>query len=195
MNQQFMVRNHLKITRTPVKINLDDFMLTGEPVINQTRRLKDLPGFFGDRESLSRLDPETIVYSVQAWMPVAEGTKGGLYFGVSTIMPGRVGQEYFMTKGHFHALSDRGEFYWGVKGNGMLILMDRNRTTWAEEVCPGSLHYIPGEVAHRLANTGNSNLVVGASWPADAGYDYEEIAINGFSARLMEVDGKPQLAD
>jgi mannose-6-phosphate isomerase-like protein (cupin superfamily) len=101
--------------------------------------------------------------------------------------------EYFMTKGHYHLQSNRAEFYWGVQGKGMLILMDRERNTWAEEVCPGSLHYIGAEIAHRLANTGEKKLIVGACWPSDAGHDYDEIAVNGFSARLVEVDGKPKL--
>jgi glucose-6-phosphate isomerase, archaeal len=184
---------HLKIVRTPVDVKLDDFMLRGEPVIDQIRKIKDLPGVFQDQESYRNMDPEQPVYMVQAWLPVAEGTTGGLYFGVSTIIAGKVGNEYFMTKGHFHALSDRGEFYWGVQGKGMLILMDRNRNTWAEEVYPGSLHYIEGEVAHRLANTGDTKLVVGACWPADAGYDYEEIARHGFSARLVDINGEPTL--
>jgi glucose-6-phosphate isomerase len=75
----------------------------------------------------------------------------------------------------------------------MLILMDRNRNTWAEDVYPGSLHYIGSELAHRLANTGNEDLVVGACWPSDAGHNYEEIALNGFSARLVESGGVPSL--
>ena len=87
--------------------------------------------------------------------------------------------------------SDRAEFYWGL----MLILMDRERNTWSEEVYPGSLHYIGSEIAHRLANTGNQKLIVGACWPSDAGHDYEEITVNGFSARLVEVDGKPALVE
>jgi len=110
-------------------------------------------------------------------------------------MPGKVGSEYFMTKGHFHEKSDRAEFYWGVKGFGMLVLMDRERNTWAEEVHSGSLHYIGGEIAHRLVNTGDENLVVGACWPSDAGHDYAEIAMNGFSARLLEVEGEPRLVN
>ena len=136
---------------------------------------------------------DTLAYHVQSWMPVPDGTPGGLFFGTSTILPGKVGNEYFMTKGHFHAQSDRAEFYWGVQGQGMLILMDRERNTWAEEVYPGSLHYIGGEIAHRLANTGSENLVVGACWPSDAGHEYNVIATNGFSARLVEVDGLPVL--
>ena len=184
---------HLEIMKSPVELNLNDYLMKGEPVINQVRKLKDIPGIFGDEKAYSAMDQEQLAYTVQAWLPVADGTSGGLFFGASTIYPGKVGNEYFMTKGHFHSLGDRAEFYWGVQGKGMLILMDRDRNTSAEEVYPGSLHYIGGEIAHRLANTGSENLVVGACWPSDAGHDYEEIASNGFSARLLEMDGKPEL--
>lgn len=184
---------HLEILKSPVKLNPDNYELSGEPIIIQARKLKDIPGIFGDEIAYSEIDQEQVAYAVQAWLPVAEGTAGGLFFGTSTIYPGKVGNEYFMTKGHFHAKSDRAEFYWGVQGKGMLILMDRERKTWAEEVFPGSLHYIGSEIAHRLANTGNEKLIVGACWPSDAGHDYEEIAVNGFSARLVEVDGKAKL--
>lgn len=184
---------HLEIMKSPVELNLNDYLIKGEPVINQVRKLKDIPGIFGDEEAYSIMDQEQLAYTVQAWLPVADGTPGGLFFGASTIYPGKVGNEYFMTKGHFHSQSDRAEFYWGVQGKGLLVLMDRDRNTWAEEVYPGSLHYIGGEIAHRLANTGNEKLIVGACWPSDAGHNYEEIAENGFSARLVEVDGKPKL--
>lgn len=186
---------HLEILKSPVELCLNNFAMTGEPIINQTRKLKDIPGIFTDEKAFLKMDQEHLAYTVQAWFPVADGTPGGLFFGTSTIYPGKVGNEYFMTKGHFHAKSDRAEFYWGVQGKGMLILMDLDRNTWAEEVYPGSLHYIGGEIAHRLANTGNEKLIVGACWPSDAGHDYEEIATNGFSARLVEVDGKPVLLD
>jgi glucose-6-phosphate isomerase, archaeal len=184
---------HLEICKSLVELNLNNYQMTGEPVINQTRKLKDIPGIFQDEKAFAEMDQDQLAYTVQAWLPVADGTSGGLFFGASTIYPGKVGNEYFMTKGHFHAQSDRAEFYWGVQGKGMLILMDRERNTWAEEVFPGSLHYIGGEIAHRLANTGNEKLIVGACWPSDAGHDYEEIAVNGFSARLLEVEGKPKL--
>jgi glucose-6-phosphate isomerase len=184
---------HLKILKSPVELNLNNYAMTGSPVIGQVRKLKDLTGIFHDKEAFDRMDAEQLVYTVQSWLPVAEGTPGGLFFGVSTITPGRVGNEYFMTKGHFHSKSDRAEFYWGIMGKGVLILMDRERNTWAEEVSPGSLHYIGSEIAHRLANTGDENLLVGACWPSDAGHDYEEIAANGFSACLLELDGEPKL--
>lgn len=184
---------HLEILKSPVRIDLGNYAISGEPIIDQTRKIKNIPGIFQDEKARSEMDQEQLAYSVRAWLPVADGTPGGLFFGASTIFPGKVGNEYFMTKGHFHSLGDRAEFYWGVQGKGMLILMDRDRNTWAEEVFPGSLHYIGSDIAHRLANTGNENLIVGACWPSDAGHDYEEIVTNGFSARLLEVDGMPKL--
>ncbi|MBN2815007.1 MAG: glucose-6-phosphate isomerase [Bacteroidales bacterium] len=188
-----MENQHLMINKSPVILDLINYSLKGDPIINQLRRLKDLKGVFQNEEVFNQLDQEQLVYTVQSWLPVEDGTPGGLYFGASTLYPGKVDNEYFMTKGHFHAQADRAEFYWGVRGRGMLILMDRNRNTWAEEVFPGSLHYIGSKVAHRLANTGNDKLIVGACWPSDAGHNYEEIADNGFSARLVESDGKPIL--
>jgi len=187
--------NHLQILKSPVALNPDDYNLKGSPVINQIRTLKEVSAIFLSQDELASMNPETPVYSVQSWLPVDEGTPGGLFFGASTIMPGKVGSEYFMTKGHFHSQSDRSEFYWGIQGKGMLIMMDRDRNTWAEEVYPGSVHYIGGEIAHRLANTGNTNLIVGACWPSDAGHDYIEIMTNGFSARLVESDGIPLLVE
>jgi glucose-6-phosphate isomerase len=183
---------HLAIIKAPVQIRLEDFTLSGEPIAYQTRAMKEVASIFRDQIAARAIAPETSVYAVQSWLPVAEGTQGALFFGVSTIMPGKVGNEYFMTKGHFHLKSDRAEFYWGVAGKGMLILMDQNNNTWGEEVSPGSLHYIGGNTAHRLANTGDCELIVGACWPADAGHDYETIAQNGFTARLLEIDGSPK---
>ncbi|MBN2775798.1 MAG: cupin domain-containing protein [Prolixibacteraceae bacterium] len=147
------------------------------------RKLKDIAGIFQNSRALADMDTRQTAYIVQAWLPVEDGTPDGLFFGTTNLMPGKVGDEYFMTKGHFHTLSDRAEFYWGVKGEGMLILMDRERNTWAEKMFPGSLHYIPSHVAHRVANTGSSTLIFGACWPSDAGHDYDEIAKTGYRTK------------
>jgi glucose-6-phosphate isomerase, archaeal len=186
---------HTQIKKSPVNFNLTDYSLVGEPIINQIRKLNDLKGIFHNARAYSTLNMEQIIYTVQSWLPVPEGTPGGLFFGTTNLMHGKVGNEYFMTKGHFHTLSDRAEFYWGVKGVGILILMDRDRNVWTEKVSPGSLHYIPAHVAHRVANTGNSPLIFSACWPSDSGHDYEEIAVKGFSARLIEKNGKPELEE
>jgi glucose-6-phosphate isomerase len=184
---------HLEIVKVPVEIRLSDFFLKGAPVVNQIRKLKDIAPIFKDQEALKSMSSEMLCYTVQLFFPVPEGTTGAMGFGNTFIFPGKVGNEYIMTKGHFHAKGESSEFYWGVQGKGMLIMMDRDRNTWAEEMYPGSLHYIGENIAHRVANTGNTTLILGASWTSDAGHDYEEIARNCFSARLFEIDGKPLL--
>lgn len=166
-------------------------VLTGQDISKSSRKLKDLKGIFKDKKAFDAMDKETLVYDVSFHMPVKEGTLGGLYFGVTYIHPGKVGNEYFMTKGHFHAQIDRAEYYWGIQGEGVLILMDEYRNAWGEKMFPGSLHYIPGRIAHRVANVSNQILSFGACWPSDAGHNYEEIVENGIAKRLIEINGKP----
>lgn len=178
----------MKISKPNLFFNNATGELSGENVLEKVAHLKDLEGIFKDEESFLKMDKEQLVYRVQYYFPVEEGTEGGLFFGNTTIYPGKVGNEFFMTKGHFHAKSDRGEYYWCIKGKGMLLFMDRDRNTWAEEMEPGSLHYMPAHVAHRTVNTGNEPLTFGACWPSDAGHNYGTILEEGFSARLVEVE-------
>ena len=167
--------------------------LIGECVENVTRTIHDLKGIFRDGDAWSAMSPDAVVYEVKSLLPVPEGTPGGLYFGITSLHQGKVGDEYFMTKGHFHANRDRAEYYWGLNGEGVLLLMDEQRKVWAERMYPGSLHYIPGGVAHRVANTGGRMLSFAACWPSDAGHNYAEIAENGFAGRLICVKGLPEL--
>jgi glucose-6-phosphate isomerase, archaeal len=176
---------------TPVFLDWCHGKMTGEPVQESFKTLLDLKRIFGDSAALSSLEPSREVYRVRWWAPASSGSEGGLFWGLTFLHPGKVGDEYFMTHGHFHANRSRAEFYGTVSGNGMLIEMNAERKTWGEIMTPGSLHYVRGENAHRIANTGTVPLLVWACWPTDAGYDYESIAGQGFSSRLVERDGKP----
>lgn len=160
-------------------------LLHGAAVVEDSRTLGDLAGVFEDEAARAALDPATVAYSVRCYFPVPDGTEGGLFFGCTFLRPGTVGDEYFMTKGHFHSKRDTAEFYWGIRGEGLLLLMNEDRTIRAERVRPGSLHYIPGRVAHRMVNVGGETLSFGACWPSDAGHDYETIRREGFSARVL----------
>lgn len=168
-------------------------VMDGEGARFSTRILGDLEGIFADADALAKMDKDTVAYKVASIEPVPQGTPGGLYMGITYLSPGKVGAEYFMTKGHFHSNRDTAEYYWCLKGEGMLILMDEERNVWAERMHPGTLHYIPGCVAHRVANVGGDTLVFAASWPSDAGHDYASIASEGFAKRLLEVNGEPKL--
>jgi glucose-6-phosphate isomerase len=165
--------------------------LTGPTVIVARKKVVELKGVFRDDAARAAANADTLAYSVLAHLPVAEGTEAGLFFGISILEPGLVADEYFMTRGHFHAKSDRAEYYWGLSGSGLLLLMDRDRNARVEAVKPGSLHFIPGHTAHRLVNIGTTQLRVGACWPSDAGHDYDALMPGGFGVRVFCRDGKP----
>lgn len=167
--------------------------LSGSEVIRSVKRLSQLKGIFEDEDAFNKMDGDQVAYEVDAYYPVAMGTEGGLFFGLTHLYPGTVSDEYFMTYGHFHNIENRAEYYWGIEGEGMLLLMDKDRNTRAEIICAGSLHYIPGSMAHRVVNTGNTILRFGACWPSDAGHDYATIGSEGFSKRVKEMENKPVL--
>lgn len=95
-----------------------------------------------------------------------------------------------MTKGHFHENKDCVEFYFGIQGEGLLLLMDESGYTWAEKVFEGSLHHIDGHVAHRLVNIGEIDLKVGACWPTSAGHDYVAIEEKAFGYRIKKINNQ-----
>jgi glucose-6-phosphate isomerase, archaeal len=179
------------------EINLD--ILTGElmgsRVQDSLRTIQDMNGYYRDECARESLNPQTPVYRVQAFQPVPEGTEGGLFFGTTFIYSGLVGDEYFMTKGHFHLNRTRSEYYVTVTGVGALILMDESRRTTVEPMQPGSVHYIQPNTAHRVANVGDSILAFFACWPSDSGHDYGSIASEGFGARLRKVNGVATLVE
>jgi glucose-6-phosphate isomerase, archaeal len=164
-------------------------------VLEKVKRLGQLENIFADSEALRAIDPATVVYRVQAWCPVPEGTEGGLFWGTTVVEPGEVGGEYFMTHGHFHVKRDRTEYYATIQGEGALILMDETRKTRMEPMSPGSLHFIPPSTAHRVANVGSTPLHFVACWPSDAGHDYDVIRKHGFGARLMNSGGVAKLTE
>ncbi|HEY4052347.1 MAG TPA: glucose-6-phosphate isomerase family protein [Terriglobales bacterium] len=163
-------------------------LLPDAQVRESIKTLGQLKGIFASEQAWQKMDPNTVVYRVQAWCPVPEGTEGAQFWGSTVVEPGRVDSEYFMTHGHFHLKRDRTEYYGTVEGEGALILMDENRETRMEPMSAGSLHFIPPHTAHRVANTGNVPLRFVACWPSDAGHDYESVRKHGFGSRLMNVN-------
>lgn len=180
---------------SPITVDFSTGEISGPKVQTTIRTIRDMGKIYRDESAHKALDPCVVVYRVQAILPVKEGEEGGLFWGNTLIEPGLVGDEYFMTKGHFHAKRDRSEYYVTVSGNGGLLLMGESRKTVFEPMRRGSVHYIPTYTAHRVANTGDSVLSLLACWPSDAGHDYAAIAAHGFSARLRRINGVPTLVE
>lgn len=176
-----------------VMTDLTSGTLSGSQVERVTKTVGDLTGYWYDRAAFALLDPATTLYTTESWLPAGDQTEGALAWGNTTLLPGRIGREYFMTRGHRHRKREKGELVICVSGEGALILMDDERQTRIERLTPGSTHHVPGYTAHRTANTGSESLRFLCAWEANCGHDYEEIRRNGFSRVLLERDGMPQL--
>ena len=122
-------------------------------------------------------------------------TAGNLRFGTSIVFPGKVGDEYFMTKGHFHTLLDTGEIYYTLSGRGALLMETPEGEVSLQEMKPGVAVYVPPRWAHRSINTGDENLVFFFAFRADAGHDYGTIEQKGFRKMVVERDGAPVMID
>jgi glucose-6-phosphate isomerase len=157
-----------------------------------TRHLEDLRGCFRDAAAFERLraDGNPLVYSVSA---VELGTaEGDLHCGLGVIQPGRVGDEYFLTKGHLHAWREAAEVYIGLAGQGLMLLEDQvTGESRAIPLQPNALVYVPGHTAHRTVNTGDAPLAYLGIYPARAGHDYSAIARQNFRHVVVERDGEP----
>jgi len=163
--------------------------LTAENVVKKVTRCGDLCGVFHDPDAWQAISPDTPIYEVE--MLASPQGEGELYVGTTHLQPGRVGDEFFMTRGHFHQRREQGEIYFGLRGTGLLLLQNEQGEARLEQMSPGSVHIIPGFTAHRLINTGSEILSALAVWPSLAGHDYAALA-HGFALRVIEQDGKIQ---
>lgn len=158
------------------------------------RRLSDVAEIFADRaalrEALSTGNP--VVYTVSSLQQTSG--EGELHCGLGTIMPGRVGKEYFMTKGHFHAFRPAAEYYIGLRGTGIMVLEgdDGTGSTWCE-LGPERLVHVPGNTAHRTVNTGDEPLVYLGIYPASAGHDYASLGTRNFSRVVIAATDGPHV--
>jgi glucose-6-phosphate isomerase, archaeal len=159
----------------------------------QVRRLSDLRGLYLDRAAeAALLASDPLIYEVfdAADLPKVAGQ---LLYSTTVIQPGRVGDEYFMTKGHFHALADRAELYYGLSGRGMLLLQTPEGRVSSLPMEAGTAAYVPPHWGHRTMNTGDVPFVFLAVYPADAGYDYGTIARDGFAAVVLAGPDGPRV--
>ncbi|MEX0559042.1 glucose-6-phosphate isomerase family protein [Raoultella terrigena] len=152
------------------------------PLLRKSTRIADLIGVFADERTRLTMAGDRVVYEVE--MLDTSSEPGALYTGVTHLYPGKVGDEFFMTRGHFHARREQGEVYFGLRGSGLLLQNERGETR-LEQVFAGSVHVIPGYSAHRLINTGADTLSALAVWPAAAGHDYAALD-GGFRLRIVE---------
>ena len=111
---------------------------------------------------------------------------GHLYFCISKLQPGLVGDEYFMTKGHYHTVLETAEIYLCLCGKGYMLMKTQKGKFVAEHMRRGRMVYVPPCWAHRSVNTGNAPLVSLCVYPAEAGHNYGDIEKEGFLKRIYK---------
>ena len=146
------------------------------------RKYSDMKEFFqGKRE-----DNPTIY-------EVYECETKGLNFATTIIYPGKVENEYFMTKGHVHK-KRADEIYIGIKGRGLILLQSKDDFL-SFEIKKDMIIHVPEGYAHRSVNISNENLVFLAIYANDAGHDYDFIKRKGFRKRVIEKNGEYSLIE
>ncbi len=155
------------------------------------KRFRDLTGLYADDGAFRRLAAdlgEVVVYEV--WEHKASEAPGDLIVGTSVMKPGKVGDEYFITRGHIHARADRAETYYGQAGRGVMLMESPAGEVRALEMTPGVMVYVPPHWIHRSVNVGSDTLVTVFCYDSAAGQDYGIIErAGGMRSRVVD-DGR-----
>lgn len=120
---------------------------------------------------------------------------GDLSFGTTILYPGKIGDEYYMTKGHFHTILETAEIYYVLSGQGYMVIENPEGDTAEIPLSKNQVVYVPRRYAHRTVNTGADPLITFFAFPADAGHDYGTIETKGYHKMIIEKNGKPEIVD
>jgi glucose-6-phosphate isomerase len=157
------------------------------------RRLSDMATIFADRTAVESIlaGGNPVLYEVcQQDVPAQSGQ---LIVVTTVIHPGKIGDEFYMTKGHFHARRDTAEVYLGLQGHGYLLMCTPQGAFKSIEFRTGTVGYIAPGWAHRMVNAGDTDFSFFGVYPADAGHDYATVESLGFPYRMLDDMGSPTL--
>lgn len=155
------------------------------------KTFRDLEGLYEDESGFANIlarRADDVAYEVTDYKPSAN--PGDMIIGVTRMEPGKVGNEYYMTRGHIHARPNRPEMYYGESGLGVMLLESPSGEVRTVEIGPRTMCYVPPYWIHRSVNVGPDPLVMTFAYPADSGQDYDIIAkAGGMKSRIVD-DGK-----
>jgi glucose-6-phosphate isomerase, archaeal len=152
--------------------------------------IRELDSIYADQEQFQQLLESRggeIAYRVNE-LRFAE-RMSDLITGISVLNPGKVGPEFFMTRGHLHQRADRPETYYCLAGHGILLMENLEGKVQTAEMCPGTLVYVPPFWVHRSVNVGTEIFATLFSYPADAGQNFEIVRkAGGFNSLVVDDD-------
>ncbi len=160
------------------------------------RYLSKLINVFADADAAwqyLRDNGDKLIYEVyEKNIPEVDGE---IRFCSSITYPGKIGDEYFMTKGHFHSRPDTAELYYCIRGKGCMLMEKKDGRYVLEQMYPGRAVYVPGHYAHRSINIGDEPLISLPVYPGNAGHDYGTIEDSGFKHLVVDRNGKPTVIE
>lgn len=162
----------------------------------EKRLLSQMNGLFSNKRAYDRelKKGDRVIYEFHNIPP--RNDPGDLSFGCSILHAGKIGKEYYFTKGHFHSIIETGEVYYCLKGHGYMLLENPEGDWSALEMEAGKAVYVPRRYAHRSINVSpNEQLVTFFAFRSDAGHDYGTIERKGFRKLLVESFGEPTIID
>lgn len=156
------------------------------------KRLGDMRGVYRDEAAfgaaIAEYGKDHLVYRVEEHRNV-DGP-GALIIGTSSLLPGRYGDEFAVTRGHLHVKAECAELYHCLSGRGLMLLETFDGRSRAVPLAAGQAVHVPGHWVHRSVNVGDEPFVTLFCYAADAGQNYRLIADAGGMAQLAVDDGQ-----
>lgn len=160
------------------------------PTNHLVRRASDMRGHYRDTAAFDALVADGNPVHYEVFEHPVPNEYGHLMFCISDLRPGCVGEECFMTKGHYHTRLNTGEIYLALRGRGYMMMKTTDGRCRHEEFAPGRMVYVPPYWGHRSINTGDEPLISFCVYPGDAGHNYGDIEREGFPKRVFRRGGR-----
>ena len=164
-----------------------------EPDTQLVRLASSMRGHYRDAKALEELIAKGDPIHYEVFEKTIPQEKGHLQVGISKTYAGRVGEECFMTKGHYHKVPDTAEMYLCIRGEGYMLMKLPTGESAYERFLPGRMVYVPPFWGHRSVNTGDEPLITFYVFPAEAGHNYGDIEKEGFPVRVLKRAGKIEI--
>lgn len=161
-----------------------------EPDRVLVRRASDMRGYYEDEAALEKLIRGGDPVHYEVFEKAIPEEYGHLLLCISKLQPGLVGDECFMTKGHYHTVAGTGEVYLCITGEGYMVMKTPDGRIAEQPMRRNRMVYVPPFWGHRSVNTGDEPLISFCVYPADAGHNYGDIAEDGFPQRIVRRGGK-----
>lgn len=159
------------------------------PDVIERIRLRNIKEIFRDRKALKEMNSSEVIYKTYLRQ------NKGISYRFTVLNPGKIGKEFYKTRGHFHRKASDTEMIFGMEGKGIVFLQHQrtDRCIFAP-LEQGNLVHVPPYYAHRMVNIGDEELVFLSFFPRTSGSDYRSIdEEGGFKYWIVERNGKTEL--